>query len=193
MSGLDLSFNNTLPPAKGRVLISEPFLDDPYFKRTTVLLAEHNEEGTIGFILNKELDVSLKDAIQGFPAFNGPLGFGGPVCKDQLFYLHTLGDTIGGSMEIKKGLYWGGDFDTVKSLIKDEKISPAQIRFFIGYSGWNPGQLEDEISKKSWIVCESKIQSVMKESGSQLWTELLKSLGKHYSIMANFPEDPSLN
>lgn len=193
MAGLDISFNNTLEPKKGRVLISEPFLDDPYFKRTTVLLVEHNEEGTIGFILNKMLDVSLHSAINGFPHFDGPLCFGGPVCKDQLFYLHTLGDLIGGSLEVKKGLYWGGDFDTVKDLIKDEKISSQQIRFFIGYSGWNPDQLNEEIKNKSWIVCESKTDLIMKENSTELWSELLKSMGKHYSIMANFPEDPTLN
>lgn len=190
---MDISFNNSLEPQKGRVLISEPFLDDPYFKRTTVLLVEHNEEGTIGFILNKILDVPLHSAISGFPVFEGPLCFGGPVCKDQLFYLHTIGDIIGGSLEIKKGLYWGGDFDTVKALIKDERITPAQIRFFIGYSGWNPDQLNSEIKKKSWIVCESKNSLIMKENNTELWADLLKSLGKHYSIMANFPDDPSLN
>lgn len=193
MTGIDLSFNNHLKPTKGRILISEPFLDDPYFKRTAVLIVEHNTDGTIGFILNKELDLSLKSTIKGFPKFTGGLGFGGPVCKDQLFYLHTIGDKIAGSLEITKGLYWGGDFDTVKQLIKDEKITAHQIRFFIGYSGWNPGQLDDEIKHKSWIVCESNIDLLMKEDGSELWTELLKSMGKHYSIMANFPEDPSLN
>jgi putative transcriptional regulator len=193
LSGLDISFNNNLEPKKGRVLISEPFLEDPYFKRTTVLIVEHNEEGTIGFILNKELEVSLNDAIKGFPTFEGSLCFGGPVCKDQLFYLHTLGDQIGGSLEIGNGLFWGGDFDTVKDLILDEKITSTQIRFFIGYSGWNPGQLADEIAHKSWIVCESKPELIMKKDSSELWSDLLRSLGKHYSIMANFPEDPSLN
>jgi len=193
LAALDISFNNSLEPHKGRVLISEPFLDDPYFKRTTVLLVEHNEEGTIGFILNKVLDIPLHSAISGFPVFEGHLCFGGPVCKDQLFYLHTLGDIIGGSLEIKKGLYWGGDFDTVKGLIKDERISPSEIRFFIGYSGWNPDQLNSEIKKKSWIVCESQNSLIMKENNTELWADLLKSLGKHYSIMANFPEDPSLN
>lgn len=184
---------NKLTPQQGRVLISEPFLNDAYFKRTVVLLAEHNEKGTFGFILNKPMDVKLNEAISDFPKYTNALYFGGPVNKDQLFYLHTLGDQIDESIEIMPGLFWGGNFETVKALLSKKKIKKDEIRFFAGYSGWEPGQLDNEMKEKSWIVCEAGVKEIMSGNTGNLWREILRSMGKEYAILANFPEDPSLN
>jgi len=184
---------NKLKPSQGKVLISEPFLDDDYFRRTVVLLVEHNENGSFGLILNKPMEVKLNEAITGFPEFNSSLHFGGPVNKDQLFYLHTHGELIEDSVGIKKGLYWGGDFDRAKALIKQKKVKENSIRFFAGYSGWEPGQLEDEMKAKSWIVCNASVKDIMSVNTSSLWRDVLKKMGKEYAILSNFPEDPSLN
>lgn len=180
-------------PEKGKFLVSEPFLSDPYFKRSVVLLGEHNEEGTIGFILNKPTDIKLNDAIKEFPKIDATLYFGGPVQTDSLQYIHRLGSRLEGSQELVKGVYWGGNFETLKLLIESGQVSGKDIRFFVGYSGWQPQQLANEIQEKSWIVAPGNYQHAFFDSPKKLWSDVLRNLGKEFSILANFPEDPSYN
>lgn len=179
---------------KGKLLVSEPFLNDPCFKRTVILVSEHNEEGSIGFILNKPTQISLNDGVQDFPEFNVPLFFGGPVNTDTLQYIHKLGNRLEGSKEISNGLYWGGDIEQLKFLIDTKQIRPDEIRFYAGYSGWMPNQLNSEIREHSWII-STYINSMVpfSERPNVMWSEVLKSMGNEYAIIANFPEDPSLN
>ena len=91
----------------GNILLSEPFLEDPNFRRTVIFLCEHHKEGTIGFILNKPLDIKISEAMPDLEGFNAPLFFGGPVQTDTMHFLHNLGDMIDDSVEITKGVYWG--------------------------------------------------------------------------------------
>jgi putative transcriptional regulator len=184
---------NNIAPGQGKLLLSEPFQKDLYFKRTVVLLTEHNEMGTVGFILNKPLDIKIHEALDEFPEYDCPLYFGGPVSKNQLFYVHTLGDKLEGSMGIGNGLYWGGSFDTLRMLVERNEVSPDQLRFFAGYSGWEPTQLDKELEEKSWIVANAKMEYVMGKNSNKLWGTVLKGMGQTYAVMANFPEDPSLN
>lgn len=184
---------NNISPEQGKLLLSEPFQKDLYFKRTVVLLTEHNEMGSVGFILNKPLDIKIHEAIDDFPEFDSPLYFGGPVSKNQLFYIHTLGEKLEGSIEIASGIYWGGSFDTLRALIEDGIIKPEEVRFFAGYSGWEPSQLDKELEEKSWIVANGKKEYIMNNNTGKLWSNILKSMGQTYAVMANFPEDPSLN
>jgi putative transcriptional regulator len=179
-------------PAQGCLLLSEPFMLDPNFKRTVVLLAEHNENGTIGFILNRPINVKLNEAVAELPG-NGKLYYGGPVGTDQLFFIHTLGDRIDGSMEIRKGIYWGGNFETVKFMLKENLFSEGEIFFFIGYSGWAPKQLEKEMNENSWIVASMKPEYLRNKHFDTLWADVLKGMGKEYSMLSNFPEDPQMN
>lgn len=177
---------------KGKVLISEPFLPDPNFSRTVILLTEHNDEGTVGFVLNRKSEYQIEELIEDFPDFNANVYVGGPVGLNQLFFIHTLGDKIEQSQKIMDGLYWGGNFEHLKLLAEANEISPEQIRFFAGYSGWSEGQLSQEIKDKSWIVAPTSTEMVMLQS-DEYWHEVMQSLGKKFSIMSNFPEDPSLN
>ena len=180
-------------PAKGKLLISEPFLLDPGFKRTVVLLTEHNDDGSVGFVLNKPLNVKLNDAITEFPDFEAPIYLGGPVQPDTLHYIHTIGDKLEDSIEVKKGLYWAGDYELLKILIETGQVEPNDFRFFVGYSGWSPGQLEDEMKAKSWIVTNAKAKDVFSKEPEQLWRDVLKKMGKGYAVISNYPEDPNLN
>ncbi|MGB8703645.1 MAG: YqgE/AlgH family protein, partial [Gillisia sp.] len=127
----------TLKPAKGLLLVAEPsIIGDVSFNRSVVLLAEHSENGSIGFILNKVLDFKLKDLIpelnKSFKIYNG-----GPVEQDNLYFIHKVPDLIPSSIEIADGIYWGGNFEAVKELIQKDLIDEKQIRFFLGYSGWD--------------------------------------------------------
>jgi len=128
---------NNVNPAKGKVLLSEPFLEDPYFKRAAILLCEHNEEGSFGFVLNNYIDMSLDQIMQGLPDMDTRVSVGGPVKNSSLYYMHTIGSSILNSKEITDGIYLGGDFSLLKQRIHDGSIEHNQIRFFVGYSGWS--------------------------------------------------------
>jgi putative transcriptional regulator len=184
---------NNLKPSKGKVLISEPFLIDYYFRRSVVLLAEHNDDGSFGLIINKPVEMFLHEVVKGFPPFDAHVYLGGPVKTDTLFFLHTRGNLIENSMEIINGLYWGGDIEHVKELIYLGLIKPADIKFFAGYSGWISKQLESELSRNSWLVANTKTSDVMQTNTSKLWNKTVKRLGAEYAYWTNFPMDPALN
>lgn len=184
---------SNLKPKKGRILISEPFLMDNYFKRSIVLLTEHNEEGTIGFVLNKPIEVNVHEIIENFPEFDFTLSLGGPVNTNSLHFIHTLGDIIPNSVKVLRNIYWGGDFDVIEKLIKSGNINSEQIRFFLGYSGWHPEQLDNEISEEAWIVSELSPEEIMAPMNKLFWKRKLRGMGKKYEMWSNFPENPQMN
>lgn len=180
-------------PAKGRILISEPFLNDPNFKRTIILLTEHSEEGSIGFVMNKPTDYRIHEVIEEFPEFDSVVYYGGPVQLNTLQFIYKGESVIDGSIEIVPGLYWGGSFDILKALITSGAVSPADFRFFLGYSGWTEGQIDDELAINSWIVADTSIENTFSGEPDKLWRETLKGMGKKFAILASFPENPSVN
>ena len=184
---------NDMRPARGKILISEPLLSDNYFKRSVVLLAEHNEEGSFGIILNKPVDNKFNEIVTDFPHYSGPLFLGGPVSNSSLFFIHTLGDMIENSQTITDGLYWGGDIESVRELLMLKKININQIRFCVGYSGWGKDQLEDELKRNSWLVSNLPPEVLMHTSPENLWAYALRNLDIQYSYWTNFPTDPGLN
>lgn len=184
---------NNLAPAKGRVLISEPFMGDYYFGRSVVLLAEHNEEGSFGLIMNKQHDSSLNEIVKDFPDFDVPVYIGGPVQTDSLFFVHVLGDEIPDSSEIVKGLYWGGDLESVREMILLHAIKPDQIRFYLGYSGWEAKQLEGELKRNSWLVSTATSHGLMNTRPDKMWDRFLRKMGTDYDLWRRFPLDPQMN
>ncbi|MFT4544359.1 MAG: putative transcriptional regulator [Bacteroidia bacterium] len=198
ISTMDVTDLFKLPEQKvkaqaGKLLVSEPFMQDPYFKRAVILLTEHNEKGSFGLIINKPIPMYLNEAIENAPVFDSRLGLGGPVQKETLHYLHQLGDVIPDSTEVMNGVFWGGDFETIKDLIEKGKIQPGDIRLFVGYSGWEEGQLESEIKSKSWIVAKADKKLLFNEKSENLWTSILENMGGNYAHLVNLPEDPRLN
>lgn len=181
-------------PKKGNLLIAEPsILGDVSFNRSVVLLAEHNEEGSVGFILNKPLLYNINDLIPEidatFEIYNG-----GPVEQDNLYFIHTIPNVIPNSIEISNGIYWGGDFEATKVLINENKITKNQIRFFLGYSGWSFNQLEMELQENAWIVTENTLNSKLLSKASPLfWKEKIIEQGGEYVLFSNSPENPLLN
>lgn len=179
--------------SKGKILISEPFLNDLNFKRTIILLVEHDEEGTLGFILNKPTGYNLNQTLEEFPNMNSPLLYGGPVHVNAIQFIYRGENLIEGSREILPGLFWGGSFETLKILSDSQALNTKDFRFFMGYSGWSKGQLEDEINSNAWIVTETSISNIFSDEPDKLWTEILKSMGKKFAVFASFPENPSVN
>lgn len=182
-----------IPPAAGRILISEPLLQDFYFRRSVVLLADHSDEGTFGLILNKPVDVRFNDVIKGFPHFKAPLYLGGPVQTGNLYFIHTLGEKVEGSMKIIDGLYWGGDIEQIKEMMTLNQLNPSNIRFFIGYAGWVRKQLDRELDENSWVVSSASTEQLIHANPDNLWRDIVKTLGKDFSLWANYPPDPLLN
>ncbi|MGB0979977.1 MAG: YqgE/AlgH family protein [Croceimicrobium sp.] len=184
---------NFTVPARGRILIAEPLLGDPNFDRTVVLLADHNAEGTVGFVLNRPVDLDFDELVLDFPSFDAAIFEGGPVQEDNLFFLHSKGELIPGSEEIMNGVYWGGDLEILKEMIALEMVAPGDIKFFLGYSGWSTGQLNDELASKSWLVAESHSDLIFNTEIESLWSTIMKQLGGDYALWHNAPMDPSLN
>jgi putative transcriptional regulator len=184
----------TIKPKKGDLLIAEPsIIGDSSFNRSVVLLADHSEEGSIGFILNKPLEYTINDLIPEvkaeFKIYNG-----GPVEQDNLYFIHKVPELIPNSIEISLGIYWGGDFDKVAELIANNEISENNIRFFLGYSGWDSNQLEEELKINSWVVSENIYKkSIIEKDYQFFWKEKMVELGGEYSIWCNAPEDPTAN
>src|SRR5918997_557026 len=129
-------------PAAGVLLIADPFLKDPNFMRTVVFLTEHREDGTIGFVLNRQFENTLDELLPEVEGHRIPVYYGGPVQMNTIHFLHRYPEEVPGGIEVMKGVYWGGDFDAVISLINSGLADPEKIRFYIGYSGWSSGQLE---------------------------------------------------
>jgi putative transcriptional regulator len=180
-------------PEKGKILISEPFLPDTFFNRSIVYLTDHTLQGSVGFILNKKLDLKLSSAIAGFDGWDENINMGGPVAPDTLHYLHSLGELIPDSILIEDNIWWGGDIDAIRDLISTGKITPSQIRFFLGYSGWSAGQLERELREDSWIIARVKADIVMNNRGDNTWKRVLRGFKNKYRIWADFPDSPDMN
>jgi len=179
---------------KGTLLIAEPTgLSDLNFNRSVILLVEHNESGSVGFILNKKLNYSTKDLIPDlkykFPIYNG-----GPVQTENLYFIHNQPELIPNSLKITKEIYWGGDFTIILELINNKKLKLDEIKFFLGYSGWDKNQLEKEISISSWVVKqENRNANLLLKNCDNIWKENLLELGGKYLIWSNSPENPSNN
>ena len=189
---LDLKVHNKLSPKKGRVLITEPFVNDDYFSRSVVLLCDHNNEGSFGFVLNKYIDVQIEE-LSDFEASMTKLSKGGPVGNKHLYFIHTLGPNIEGSVHIVDDIYSSGDFKAIQNLAKLGLIKKDQIRFFLGYSGWTKNQLSGELNQNGWLVSEIiDSKSIMDVNNDTIWQDYMNKQGGKYKAFSHFPENPHL-
>lgn len=177
----------------GILLIAEPGLHDFNFKRTVILLCEHNSEGSFGLVLNKPMDLLLSDILDEEFSFNKTLFIGGPVQQETLHIIHRVGDIIEGRLQVIDHVFWGGDFGKIKDILKTEPNKTSDFRFFLGYSGWAPGQLENELDAGGWVVTEATEDIIFLEDTDYIWRSVMKQLGGEYALFSNTPDDPSLN
>lgn len=186
-------YRNKIKPEKGRLLISEPFLPDPNFERTVVLLCEHNEDGSFGFVLNKPSILKVNEVMDDLANLDSLVYVGGPVQQDTLHFLHRHA-TLENAVEIVEKIFWGGAFENLMVLLETSQVKPNDIRFFLGYSGWGPGQLETELDQDSWIVCDYVTDQLLFDTGSDvMWRKALENMGGRFSMYSNYPVDPRLN
>lgn len=186
--------SNNVLPSQGKILISEPFLRDDTFGRSVVLLIDHTTEGSMGLVMNKMLPLTLNQVIKEFRKVKEEILVykGGPIAPDTLFFIHTLSQ-IPNSLTVSKGLYLNGNFDAIKDYVVEGNPIRGRIRFFLGYSGWEEDQLEQEIKGNTWLIGKGEIPDLMNEKVHKLWKNSLGKLGSKYETWSRFPEIPSLN
>lgn len=178
----------------GKVLLAEPFMDDPHFGRKAILICEHNEEGSFGFVLNNFIEVGLNELLDDLPTVQCRLSLGGPVKNSNLYYLHTVPDAPD-AIAVKPGLFMGGDFEWVRNMLSEGHDLEGRLRFFIGYAGWTPGQLDDEIKSRSWFITDASVERIMDTHANEeeMWKSLINGMGDGFEHIANAPVDPSMN
>jgi len=175
----------------GSMLVSEPFMEDPNFKRSVVLITENDHTGTLGLVLNRPSIFKINEVLSNFPKFDAKVYRGGPIGLDMLNFIHSYPDLISKSIHIVDNLYWNGDYNDLKKAIEERKIQPNNIKFFLGYSGWGVGQLKEEMKEHTWIIANN-YKNIFKES-QYMWKDVLEKMGGKYKIIANSPENPNLN
>lgn len=186
--------SNTLKVNIGDILISEPFLNDFYFTRSVVLMIDHHDkEGSLGVVINKRLSVAFNDIVKGFPPFEADVYLGGPVATDRIFFIHTVGELIPDSYKIGSGIYWSGNVNALKSLIRHELIKPHEIRFYIGYAGWDAGQLKKELTHNAWLVGSISSKMMLSTNPRRMWDVFVHKMGKKYMLWNKFPINPTDN
>lgn len=178
----------------GEILIAEPFMDDHNFVQTVILVCDYERDhGTVGFILNKPLDIKVEELMAEFPEFKAPLYYGGPVGHDTIHYVHSKGDVIKDSVPIRDGLFWGGDYEELKFLIKTGVVTERDVKFFLGYSGWSPGQLGEEMEQGAWVLDDMDNNYLLNIPSSKLWKTSLQNIRPSLAIVAEIPDILNLN
>lgn len=180
-------------PAPGTILVAEPPMADPNFRRSVILLCEHSLEGSFGLVLNRPSGHFLSEATDESLPFDADLSIGGPVEPRSLHYLHPYGEALFGSLPVLDGVYWGGAFEKVCEGISEGNMLAAEMRFFVGYSGWGAGQLDAEVDEGAWMVHDVDRDLVFAENDDVLWRTILRRLGGEYALLSTFPDDPRMN
>lgn len=191
---IDFNFQNNSTIQSGSILISEPFASDDYFERSVVYICNHNEDGSFGFVLNNFIETDIADFVDDFPKTHSRLSIGGPVDTSNLFYFHRYGDSVKGSIPIINDVYLGGDFNDIKNVLEKKPEAVFNVRFFVGYSGWEIKQLDEEIASQSWIVINNYSEElIFNASNNNLWKEILQRQGEKFKIISQFPINPNDN
>ena len=178
----------------GSLLLAEPFMWDPNFRRGVVLVCEHDEEdGAVGLLLNRPLALELSDiTTDGWPS-QIPLYYGGPVGQDSVYIVHRYSRLIADSRPIIGDIAWSGDFDQIKYMLQKGQLSLDRLRFYLGYTGWDIEQLKGEITQGSWMMTKAKSDYVFSQQAPSLWAQILNDMGGNYKLIANYPENPQFN
>lgn len=185
--------NKTQPQTRS-LLVSEPFMLDPNFNRSVVLLAEHNDQGSMGWVLNQPSNLVLSDVMDDIYDADFRLFIGGPVGQDSIQFVHKCYDKLNSGIDLGDGVYWGGNFESLKLLIERDEIQPNEIKFFLGYSGWTAGQLDQELRENTWMVSNTYHPDIIfVDDEENLWKEAVVNLGPKYAHVAQFPKNPMWN
>ena len=186
---------NHIRPEKGKILISEPFLQGVCFQRAVILLVDHNSKGSMGFVLNKRTDLKMNDFV---PELNHlpdiPIYLGGPVHFNHLFFIHVFDEVIvPDGVKVVGNLRFDGNLEKLIHYIAKGGAVEGNVKFFMGYSGWSENQLNEELVRDSWLVGKCSIENMMMADNESFWGYSLDLLGSPYNIWKNYPKNPGWN
>jgi putative transcriptional regulator len=182
-----------LKPLKGRLLIAEPsILNDSSFNRSIILITEHTNKNSVGFILNRPLEYTLQDLLPEIDC-DFTIYQGGPVEQENLYFVHKVPHLIPESIEVDCGIFWGGNFKSLRKLLNNGDLEETDIRFFLGYSGWAKNQLANELNLNSWFITENDIKNILSKDEENLWRNKILEKGGDFKLWANAPSDVNLN
>lgn len=185
----------TTPLEKGIFLVAKPSLRDPNFRQTVVLLCEYGPDGALGIVINRPTEISITEVLPQVPILESQrhrVFSGGPVQRNHLLILYRMPDGPEDTHQVFDGVYLGGNMDALNGILQDPQ-SPNNFQAFMGYSGWAPGQLETEMETGSWITRPADTTMVFENQQSELWSDILRSLGGQYAMYAEMPADPQMN
>lgn len=178
----------------GQLLCSKPYIDDPFFERTVILITRHNQRGTEGVILNQPIEIENLEDIGIIGKFTSVLFLGGPVTNNRCYYLHRCPELLPNSESLSDNLYFGGDVEILEHLINTGILRQTDIRFYIGISGWEPGQLQRELNENTWFIEDARpYEWICRDDISAMWHEIISAQGHPYSLYAQGPENPEHN
>lgn len=192
MQEITLNYKTNIKAGPGKVLISEPLLQDACFQRSVIYLCHHDTSESVGYVFNKKADHLLADFIHDLTGNDFPLYTGGPVGLDTLHLLHIVPELIGGE-PIQNGIHWGGEIDQAIEHILAGRITPHTCKFFIGYSGWSEGQLDAELDMNTWLVSEGNADLLFEKSEEQIWQQAVTALGRKFNPLLFMPTKPEFN
>ena len=164
---------------KGMFLIATPSLRDPNFRQTVILLCEHGPDGALGVVLNRPTEMNITEVLPQMPVLEGQahrVFCGGPVQKDSLLVLYHLNEEVEDTHAVLDGVYLGGNTETLKRIL-EVPAEEESFRAYMGYSGWGPGQLEEEIKTNSWLVTPADGDIVFNTPIEQRWKKATEKLG----------------
>ncbi|MEN7546767.1 YqgE/AlgH family protein [Rapidithrix thailandica] len=188
----DFDFSHNDSVTRGNLLVAEPFLNDPNFCRSVIIMCEHQHEmGSFGLVLNRPTKITIEEVTDNF-FLESQLFIGGPVEQNTLHYIHRFGE-LENAIPLKDGLFWGGDYEQLKAMNLNGELHPENCRFFMGYSGWGEEQLQSELEQHSWIVSDVDLSWVFSQDPKDLWSNVLKRMGGRFKVYSNYPTDPRLN
>ncbi len=185
-----------MDPAPGRFLIALPTLRDPNFVRTVVLLCEHNDQGTVGLIVNRQTQVKLAAGLPGplAEAREGEYLFqGGPVSPSHVFALHNVPRLMADSREVLPGVWFTPGSEGVADRLRQLPQPGEALRLYAGYAGWGAGQLDAELQQTAWIVGPGVADLVYAANPRTVWARALQAIGGAAAFLTTAPEDPRLN
>ncbi|MEC4673304.1 MAG: YqgE/AlgH family protein [Nitrospirota bacterium] len=183
------------PLGKGIFLVAKPSLRDPNFRQTVILLCEYGPDGSLGVVINRPTEISITEVLPQVPILESQrhrVFSGGPVQRNNLLILYRMPDGPEDTHHVFDGVYLGGNMEALKRIVEDPQSS-NNFQAFMGYSGWAPGQLENEMETGSWITLPADTTMVFETKQSELWPEILRSLGTQYAMYAEMPPDPQMN
>jgi len=174
----------------GSILIAQPFWQDEKYKRSVIVILEHNAEGSKGIILNKLSTLTVNEALPELE-LGLPLYYGGPTNPEIISFIHNY-PSLPETFSIGNELFFDGNYDYLLEMIKSKNINLRKIRFFSGFVLWTAGQLESEIQEGKWWTSELTAQEFFTASPEELWTYELLTNGHIYGLLNELP-DPGCN